>query len=94
MNEKVIFNRPDGTQKEVKALLHFKVTSDDKPNIKNIPIIVADTGRNDNGNTILEFYYKKDGLYQPIKDDQAWQEVKRAIIELIKGEYEYDDSDI
>ena len=85
MNEKVILNRPNGEQTELSVLAHFKVASDKYPNIKNVPILIVDTKKMDNGNLILEFYYEKSGLYQPIEDEQAWKEVKSFIIDIIKG---------
>ena len=85
MNEKVILNRPNGEQTEVSVFAHFKYTGDKYPNINNVPILICRTGKIDNGNEVLDFYYEKSGLYQPINDPQAWQEVKNLIIEIIKG---------
>ena len=56
-------------------------------NIKNIPIVIVDTEQLNNGNNVLSFYWEKDGLYQPILDEAAWSEVKLAIIDIIKNNF-------
>ena len=38
----------------------------------------------------IEFYWEKDGVYQPILDDAAWSEVKSVIIDIIKSNVEVD----
>ena len=39
---------------------------------------------------VVEFYWEKDGVYQPILDDAAWSEVKSVIIDIIKSNVEVD----
>ena len=85
MNEKILLNKPNGEQTEVNVIAHFKVTSEGRVNVKNTPILITTTKKMDNGNEVLEFYIEKSGLYQPIKDEQAWTETKSVIIEIITG---------
>ena len=85
MNEKILLNKPNGEQTEVNVIAHFKVTSEGRVNVKNTPILITTTKKMDNGNEVLEFYIEKSGLYQPIKDEQAWSETKSVIIEIITG---------
>ena len=88
MNEKVILTRPNGEVEEKEVICHFKSVDEAHPNIKNIPILVLDKKEQNNGNNVLEFFWEKDGLYQPINDDMAWTEVKSVIIDIIKMGFE------
>lgn len=88
MNEKVILVRPSGEKEEKDVICHFKSISDNRPNIKNVPVLVVDKKETNNGNQVLEFYWEKDGMYQAILDDAAWSEVKGVIIDIIKSNFE------
>ena len=90
MKEKVILARPNGEMDEKDVICHFKSVDDNKPNIKNVPILVLDKKEVINGNQVVEFYWEKDGVYQPILDDAAWSEVKSVIIDIIKSNIEVD----
>ena len=35
----------------------------------------------------MEFFWEKDGMYQPILDDAAWTEVKRVFVSVIKNQF-------
>ena len=86
----VILARPNGEMEEKEVICHFKSVDDNKPNIKNVPILVLDKKEVNNGNQVVEFYWEKDGVYQPILDDAAWSEVKSVIIDIIKSNVEVD----
>jgi len=88
MKEKVVLARPNGEVTEKDVICHFKSVDEDRPNIKNVPILVVDKKEVNNGNQVLEFYWEKDGIYQPILDDAAWSEVKSVIIDIIKTNFE------
>lgn len=88
MKEKVILARPNGEMDEKEVVVHFKSVDDNRPNIKNVPILVTDKKETNNGNQVLEFFWEKDGIYQPILDDVAWSEVKGVIVDIIKSNVE------
>ena len=44
MDEKVILVTPSGERVEKRLVCFFKSLDDDRPNIKNIPIMAIDTG--------------------------------------------------
>lgn len=88
MKEKILISRPTGESEEKRVISHFKSMDDTKPNIKGIPVLIVDKNENNNGNTVLEFYWEKDGLYQAINDENAWAEVKSVIIDIIKNNFE------
>ena len=56
MKEKVILARPNGEMDEKDVICHFKSVDDNKPNIKNVPILVLDKKEVNNGNQVVEFY--------------------------------------
>lgn len=85
MNEKIILENPNGETEERNVICHFKSMSDDKPNIKNVPVLVLDKNEMNNGNKVLEFLWEKDGIYQAINDDAAWSEVKSVFVDMIKN---------
>lgn len=87
MEEKITLIGPNGEKEEKKVVSHFKCIDDSRPNIKNVPILIVDTEQMNNGNYVLGFYWEKDGLYQPILDEEAWNEVKSVIIDIIKKNY-------
>ena len=87
MEEKITLIGPNGVAEEKKLVCAFKSMDDSRPNIKNIPIVIVDTEQLNNGNNVLSFYWEKDGLYQPILDEAAWSEVKLAIIDIIKNNF-------
>ncbi len=93
MNEKIILEDPNGNQEERGIICYFKSTSDARPNIKNIPILVCDKNEMNNGNEVLEFFWEKDGLYQSIADAAAWNEVKAVFVALIKNSIGMDAQD-
>lgn len=88
MNDKVTLIGPNGEKEERKVVCYFKCVNDDRPNIKNVPILIVDTEQKNNGNNVLSFYWEKDGVYQPILDDAAWSEVKAVLVNIIKKNYE------
>ncbi len=85
MNEKIILENPNGETEERNVICHFKSVSDDKPNIKNVSVLVIDKNEMNNGNKVLEFLWEKDGIYQAINDDVAWSEVKSVFVDMIKN---------
>lgn len=85
MKEKVILNRLNGEVEEKKVIAHFKILDDNRPNIKNIPILILDKQEMNNGNNVLEFMWEKDGIYQAINDENAWSEVKSVVVDIIKN---------
>ncbi len=87
MKEKVTFNYANGETSEKALIAHFKSIDDLHPNIKNLPVMVIDKNEFNNGNKVLEFYYQKDGLYQPIIDDASWKETKGVITDIIKNNF-------
>ena len=88
MKEKVILARTNGEMDEKDVICHFKSVDDSRPNIKNVPILVTDKKETNNGNQVLEFFWEKDGIYQPILDDAAWSEVKGVVVDIIKSNVE------
>ncbi len=88
MDEKVMLVSPSGEKIEKKLVCFFKSIDDDRPNIKNIPIIAIDTGIMNGSNYVLEFYWEQNGMYQPINNEAAWDEVKKTIIDVINGKIE------
>ena len=88
MNEKIILENPNGETEERNVICHFKSVSDDKPNIKNVSVLVIDKNEMNNGNKVLEFLWEKDGIYQAINDDAAWSEVKSVFVDMIKNNVE------
>lgn len=88
MNEKVILVSPSGEKVEKKLVCFFKSLDDDRPNIKNIPVVAIDTGTMNGANYVLEFYWEQNGMYQPINNEEAWSEVKKTIIDIINGKTE------
>lgn len=88
MDEKVILVSPSGEKIERKLVCFFKSNDDDRPNIKNIPIVAVETGEMNGANYILEFYWEQNGMYQPILNEDAWNEVKKTIIDIINGKVE------
>ena len=88
MNEKITITKPTGESIEQKVICHFKSMDDERPNIKGIPVLIVDKNENNNGNNVLGFYWEKDGIYQPINDDQAWSEIKSVVIDIIKNKCE------
>ncbi len=87
MNEKISIIKPSGETEEKKVISHFKTMDDDKPNIKGIPILIVDKNEINNGNKVLEFYWEKEGVYQPINDEAAWGEVKSIVVDIIKKNF-------
>ncbi len=85
MKEKVVLNRPSGEVEERKVVAHFTIADDNRPNIKNIPILILDKKEMNNGNNVLEFMWEKDGVYQAINDENAWSEVKSVVVDIIKN---------
>jgi len=88
MNEKVILVSPSGERIEKKLVCFFKSLDDDRPNIKNIPVLAVDTGTMNGANYVLEFYWEQNGMFQPINNEEAWNEVKKTIIDIINGKTE------
>lgn len=88
MRDKVVLSHPNGEMSEKEVIVYFKSMNNSRPNIKGVPILVLDKKEENNGNQVLEFYWEKDGLYQPILDDTAWSEVKTVIIDIIKNNFE------
>lgn len=88
MDEKVILVTPSGERVEKKLVCFFKLLDDDRPNIKNIPIMAVDTGVLNGSNYVLEFFWEQNGMFQPINDEAAWNEVKKTIIDIINGNTE------
>ncbi len=88
MDEKVILVTPSGEKVEKKLVCFFKSLDDDRPNIKNIPIMAIDTGVLNGSNYVLEFFWEQNGMFQPIHDEAAWNEVKKTIIDIINGNTE------
>ncbi len=88
MDEKVILVTPSGERIEKKIVCFFKSIDDDKPTIKNIPVLAIDTGEMNGTNYVLEFYWEQNGIYQPVDNEVAWTEVKKAIIDIINGNAE------
>lgn len=39
-------------------------------------------------NYVLEFYWEQNGMFQPVNNEAAWTEVKKAIIDIINGKAE------
>lgn len=88
MDEKVILVTPSGERVEKKLVCFFKSLDDERPNIKNIPIIAIDTGILNGTNYVLEFFWEQNGLFQPINNEEAWSEVKKVVIDIINGKAE------
>ncbi len=88
MTDKVILTTPTGEKTEKKLVCAFKSTSDEMPNIKNIPIVAIETGEMNGANYVLEFFWEQNGIYQSIDNEQAWGEVKKTIIDIINGKAE------
>ncbi len=88
MDEKVILVTPSGERVEKRLVCFFKSLDDDRPNIKNIPIMAIDTGALNGSNYVLEFFWEQNGMFQPINDEAAWNEVKKTIIDIINGNTE------
>ena len=88
MNEKVILVSPSGERIEKKLVFFFKSLDDDRPNIKNIPIVAVETGEMNGANYIIEFFWEQNGIYQPINNEAAWNETKKTIIDIINGKAE------
>lgn len=88
MKDKIILTDPTGNQVEYEVMCHFKVSDNNHPNIKNVPILVLDTKKENNGNKVLGFLWEKDGMYQAMNDDAAWGETKSVIIDIIKNNME------
>ena len=88
MIETVTLENPNGEKEEKNVICHFVSVDDSLPNIKNVPVLVVDSDQLNNGNNVLEFYWEKDGLYQPILDEAAWNEIKKVIIDVIKNQFE------
>ncbi len=88
MDEKVILVSPSGEKVEKKIICFFKSLDDDRPNIKNIPVLAVDTGEMNGANYVLEFYWEQNGLFQPINNEEAWSEVKKTIIDIINNKAE------
>lgn len=88
MEEKVILVSPSGEKVEKKIVCFFKSMDDERPNIKNIPIVAIDSGEMNGANYVLEFYWEQNGLFQPINNDAAWSEVKKLVIDIINGKAE------
>ncbi len=88
MDEKVVLVTPSGEKVEKKLVCSFKSLDDDRPNIKNIPVIAIDTGVLNGSNYVLEFFWEQNGMYQPINNEEAWNEVKKVIIDIINGKTE------
>ena len=87
MIEKIVLESPNGEKEEKDVICHFVSVEDAMSNIKNIPILVVDSKQMNNGNNVLEFFWEKDGMYQPILDDAAWTEVKRVFVSVIKNQF-------
>lgn len=90
MDEKVVLVTPSGERIEKKLVCYFKSIDDERPNIKNIPIIAVETGEMNGTNYVLEFFWEQNGIYQPINNEMAWGEVKKTIIDVINGKAEAD----
>lgn len=88
MKEKVILNRTNGEVLEKDVICFFKSIIDTRPNIKGVNVLVVDKKETNNANQVLEFFWEKDGVYQPILDDAAWSEVKATIIDIIHDNFE------
>ena len=88
MNDKFSIVTPTGETLEKKVICHFKSMDDARPNIKGVPILIADKNETNNGNNVLEFYWCKNGVYQPINEDGAWSEVKSIVVDIIKNNCE------
>lgn len=84
----MILVSPSGEKVEKKFVCFFKSLDDDRPNIKNIPILAIDTGTMNGANFVLEFYWEQNGMFQPINNEDAWSEVKKTIIDIINGKAE------
>ena len=90
MDEKVVLVTPSGEKKEKKLVCYFKSIDDERPNIKNIPIIAVETGEMNGTNYVLEFFWEQNGIYQPINNEMAWRKEKKTIIDVINGKAEAD----
>ncbi len=88
MDEKVILVTPSGEKVEKKLVCGFKSLDDERPNIKDIPIIAINTGEMNGANYVLEFFWEQNGVYQPINNEAAWGEVKKTIIDIINNKAE------
>lgn len=88
MEEKVILVTPSGEKIERKLVCYFKSVDDERPNIKDIPILAVETGEMNGTNYVLEFYWEQNGIYQPINNESAWTEAKKTIIDIINGKLE------
>ena len=84
----MILVSPSGERIEKKLFCFFKSLDDDRPNIKNIPVLAVDTGTMNGANYVLEFYWEQNGMFQPINNEEAWNEVKKTIIDIINGKTE------
>ena len=84
----MILVSPSGERIEKKLVCFFKSLDDDRPNIKNIPVLAVDTGTMNGANYVLEFYWEQNGMFQPINNEEAWNEVKKTIIDIINGKTE------
>lgn len=85
MIEKIVLTDPMGNPNEYEVICHFKSISDNRPNIKNVQILIVDTKKENNGNKVLGFFWEKDGMYQAINDDAAWTETKSVVVDVIKN---------
>ncbi len=88
MEEKITLSRPNGEVEEKKVVCHFKSVDESRPNIKDVPILILDKNEMNNGVNVLEFLWKKDGVYQAINDENAWAEVKSIVVDIIKNNIE------
>lgn len=88
MEEKVILVSPSGEKIEKKLICCFKTIDDEFINIKNIPILAVSAGEMNGANYVLEFYWEQNGMFQPVNNEAAWTEVKKAIIDIINGKAE------
>ena len=49
MIEKIVLTDPMGNPNEYEVICHFKSISDNRPNIKNVQILIVDTKKENNG---------------------------------------------
>ena len=91
MIEKIVLTDPMGNPNEYEVICHFKSISDNRPNIKNVQILIVDTKKENNGNKVLGFFWEKDGMYQAINDDAAWTETKSVVVDIIKNNIKTED---
>lgn len=88
MEEKILLVSPSGEKEEKKLVCFFTSMDEERPNIIGIPVMAIDTGEMNGTNYVIEFYWKKDEIYQPINNEDAWSEVKKTIIDIINGKAE------